>query len=64
MSLPKLSVSDRPSRTMARDLPVAPTTVSTWVSEETRRAIVRAFLPLLALIPVATMLLIAVAVTR
>lgn len=64
MSLPKLSVTDRVLPTQVRDLPVAPPTVSIWLSEEAQRAIVRAVLPILAVIPAATLLMIAAAVTR
>lgn len=64
MSLPKLSVSDPVLPTEVRDLPVAPPTIRTWVSEEGQRAIVRAVLPILAVIPAATLLMIAAAVTR
>lgn len=64
MPLPKLSVSDPVVPTAVRDLPAPPPTVGIWVSEEARRTIVRMALPLLALIPAATLLMIAAAVTR
>jgi hypothetical protein len=59
-----VAASETVTPTRARDLPVAPSTVSIWVSEETRRRIVRASIPLLAFIPAATLLMIAVAVAR